>query len=97
MHQVIVVSICHIELASRELRVVSHVNSFIAELASDLVDAVNAANYQHLPDVTHTASFTLIYCLHDEFNSILPLVVHTLSWRAKYEVQAGRGEVAKRV
>ena len=48
VHQVVVVRVRLVELARRELRVVREVDALVAELAADLVDAVDAADDEHL-------------------------------------------------
>mmetsp|Transcript_13576 Transcript_13576/g.23845 ORF Transcript_13576/g.23845 Transcript_13576/m.23845 type:complete len:261 (+) Transcript_13576:993-1775(+) len=50
LHQVIVVSISHVELHSCELRVVCEVNTLIPELATHLVNTLNAAHNQLLQE-----------------------------------------------
>mmetsp|Transcript_25132 Transcript_25132/g.36944 ORF Transcript_25132/g.36944 Transcript_25132/m.36944 type:complete len:276 (+) Transcript_25132:461-1288(+) len=47
-HQVIVVSIRHVELARRKLRVVCQVNALVTELAADFIHAIEAADDEHL-------------------------------------------------
>ena len=48
VHQVVVVRVRLVELAGRELRVVRQVDALVAELAADLVHAVDAADDEHL-------------------------------------------------
>lgn len=43
-----IVCIGHVEFTGGELRIVSQINSFIPELASDFINPVNATNHQHL-------------------------------------------------
>lgn len=48
VHQVVIIGISPIKLAGRELRVVSQINTFIAELLADLEDTVHSTDNQHL-------------------------------------------------
>jgi hypothetical protein len=40
--KVVVVGVCHVELAGRELRVVRHVDALVTELLPDLVHTIDA-------------------------------------------------------
>ena len=48
VHEVVVVRVGPVELDARELGVVRHVDALVAELAAELVDAVEAADDEHL-------------------------------------------------
>mmetsp|Transcript_76663 Transcript_76663/g.206681 ORF Transcript_76663/g.206681 Transcript_76663/m.206681 type:complete len:467 (+) Transcript_76663:568-1968(+) len=48
VHKIVVVGVGHVELTSCELRIVRHVHALIPEVAADLVNAVQAANHEHL-------------------------------------------------
>ena len=49
-HQVVVVGVGPVELARRELGIMSRVHPFVAEEAPDLVDAVEPAYHEHLEE-----------------------------------------------
>ena len=53
LHQIVVVGVGHVKLASGELGVVGEVNALIAELATDLVNTVKASNNEHLQRPTN--------------------------------------------
>jgi hypothetical protein len=48
IHQIVVIGICHIELACCEFRVVRQIDAFVTELSSNFVDSIDAANHKHL-------------------------------------------------
>mmetsp|Transcript_56 Transcript_56/g.189 ORF Transcript_56/g.189 Transcript_56/m.189 type:complete len:549 (+) Transcript_56:61-1707(+) len=48
VHQIIVVCVCHVELAGGELRVVREVDALVSEIPPDLVHPVHAPYHQHL-------------------------------------------------
>ena len=48
MHEVIVVSVGHVELARRELGIVRQVDALVSELSPDLVQTIDTTNNQHL-------------------------------------------------
>lgn len=50
LEQVIVIGVGHVELAGSELGVVSHVDTFVSELATNLVDALNTSNDELLEE-----------------------------------------------
>ena len=48
VHQVFVVSVCHVEFKTGELWIVRMVDSFVSKYFSDLVNSFKAADYQLL-------------------------------------------------
>ena len=50
--EVVIVGVRHVELARRELWVVCHVDAFIAELTTNLVQTVDTPNDQHLQTIS---------------------------------------------
>jgi hypothetical protein len=70
-HQIVIISICHVKLASGEFGVVSHVNTFITELLSNLEDTVESTDNKHL-EVEFGGN------AHEQFH--VQVVVERLEW-----------------
>ena len=48
IHQIVVVGVCHIELARCEFWVVRQIDAFVTKLSSNFVNSIDAANHKHL-------------------------------------------------
>lgn len=53
LHEVVVVSICHVKFENSELRVVSLIDTLVSEDSSDFVDSVKTSDDEHLRNSKH--------------------------------------------
>lgn len=47
LHEIVSVSVRHVEFASSEFRIVSHINTFVSEVFTDLENSIVATNDEH--------------------------------------------------